>query len=199
MGLVRSTFFDGDDIAATVLIELDHTLHAALFRTHHHVGQKQRKRFVTDNLACTPDGMAETERFLLAREACRACLGQQAVQQRQLGILVSLTKGMLKLELDVEIVFDDMLAAAGHEHEMLDACLHRLIDDVLDNRLVDDGQHLLRHRLGRWQEPRSQVRRPEILPYAPSYAVPLIPPGNYIALRQSCSGVSSINLLLFCK
>ncbi|MBL5973831.1 MAG: hypothetical protein D3X82_08725 [Candidatus Leucobacter sulfamidivorax] len=35
---------------------------------------------------------------------------------------------------------------------------HGLLDDVLDRRLVDDRQHLLRHGLRRGQEPRAEAR-----------------------------------------
>jgi hypothetical protein len=34
----------------------------------------------------------------------------------------------------------------------------RLFDDVLDRRLVDDGQHLFGHRLGGGKEPRAETR-----------------------------------------
>ena len=59
----------------------------------------------------------------------------------------------LELELPVEMVLDDRLVAAGDEDEMLDARLARLIDHVLDQRPIDDRQHLLRHGLGGRQEP----------------------------------------------
>jgi hypothetical protein len=63
---------------------------------------------------------------------------------------------VVQLELDVEMVLDDRLVAAGHEDEVLDARLARLVDDILDHRTVDDGQHLLRHRLRRRQKPGTQ-------------------------------------------
>ena len=44
------------------------------------------------------------------------------------------------------------LVAPGHEDEMLDPGLARLVDHVLHDRAVDDGQHLLRHGLGGGQE-----------------------------------------------
>ena len=59
---------------------------------------------------------------------------------------------MLQLELAVEMVLDDALVAAGDEDEMLDAGLARLVDHMLDQRPVDDRQHLLRHGLGGGQE-----------------------------------------------
>ena len=62
-----------------------------------------------------------------------------------------------QLELAVEMIFDDALVAAGDEDEMLDAGLARLVDDVLDERPVDDRQHFLRHGLGRRQEPGAEA------------------------------------------
>ena len=50
------------------------------------------------------------------------------------------------------MILDDALVAAGDENEVLDARVPRLIDDMLDERPVDDGQHLFWHRLGRGQE-----------------------------------------------
>ena len=50
------------------------------------------------------------------------------------------------------MIFDDGLVAPGDEDEVLDAGLARLVDHVLDQRPVDHGQHLLRHRLGGGKE-----------------------------------------------
>ena len=66
-------------------------------------------------------------------------------------------KRALELELAVEMVLDDALVAARDEDEMLDAGRARLVDDVLDDRPVDDGQHFLRHRLGGGQEARAEA------------------------------------------
>ena len=49
------------------------------------------------------------------------------------------------------------LVAAGDEDEMLDAGFARLVDDILDDRPVDDRQHFLRNGLGGGQEPRSET------------------------------------------
>ena len=55
------------------------------------------------------------------------------------------------------MVLDHGLVAAGDEDEVLDAGLARLVDDVLDERPVDDRQHFLRHGLGRRQEPGAEA------------------------------------------
>ena len=55
------------------------------------------------------------------------------------------------------MVLDRALVAAGDEDHVGDAGGRRLLDRVLDQRLVDDRQHLLRARLGRRQEARAEA------------------------------------------
>ena len=50
------------------------------------------------------------------------------------------------------MVLDGVLAAAGDDDDAGEARGHRLLDDVLDDRLVDEGQHLLGLGLGGGQE-----------------------------------------------
>ena len=50
------------------------------------------------------------------------------------------------------------LAAASDQAELLDPGSTRFFDRVLDQRLVDDGEHLLGHRLGGRQEPGAEAR-----------------------------------------
>ena len=59
---------------------------------------------------------------------------------------------LFQLDLAVEMVLDHALVAAGDEDEMLDAGLARLVDDMLDDGPVDDGQHFLGHGFGGRQE-----------------------------------------------
>ena len=73
----------------------------------------------------------------------------ELLERRRLAALASVASSSY---LDVEMVLDDALVAAGDEDEMLDAGFARLVDRVLDQRPVDDRQHLLGHRLGGGQE-----------------------------------------------
>jgi hypothetical protein len=54
------------------------------------------------------------------------------------------------------MVLDGALVSAGDEDEMLDAGGLGLVDHVLQRGAVDDGQHLLGHRLGGRQETRAE-------------------------------------------
>ena len=96
--------------------------------------------------------MAEAERRLLSGEAHGAGLGLVARQNLLLGLLAARGKRGVELEHAVEMILDHTLVAAGDEDEMLDAGFLGLVDHVLDQGLVDDGQHLLRHRLGGGQD-----------------------------------------------
>ena len=95
-------------------------------------------------------------RRLLAGEADGAGRRLHAFQRRKLRLLAGLGQRVDQFRMDVEIVLDHLLVAAGHEDDVLDAGLERLVDGILHDGTVDDGQHFLRHRLGGRQEPRSE-------------------------------------------
>ena len=96
--------------------------------------------------------MAEAERRLLAREARLSGFRQILRQRIEVGLAVLTRQRGFQFKLAVEVVLDDAFVAAGDENEMLDAGFLRLVDDVLDQRTIDDGQHFLRHRLGGGKE-----------------------------------------------
>ena len=67
----------------------------------------------------------------------------------------------LELDRDVEVILDRVLAPAGHEDDVRDAGGHRLLDAVLNDRLVDERQHLFRLRLGGRKEASAETRSRE--------------------------------------
>ena len=72
-------------------------------------------------------------------------------------VLPRSSQQLLQLVGDVEVVLDGVLAAAGDDDDVGEAGRHRLLDHVLDDRLVDERQHLLRLRLGGGQEARAEA------------------------------------------
>jgi hypothetical protein len=58
----------------------------------------------------------------------------------------------LQLRRDVEVVHDRILAAGADQDHLVHAGRHRLLDDVLDRRAIDDGEELLGHGLGGREE-----------------------------------------------
>lgn len=141
-------FVNRDEIAAMTFVGVDHARQTRLFAVMEHIGQQQRKRLITNNVARAPDGMAETERRLLAREARLAGLGQIVCESFELLDLAAFSQRAIKLEMHVKMIFDDSLATACDKNEMLNARRTRLIDDMLDHGTVDHRQHLFRYGLG---------------------------------------------------
>ncbi len=101
--------------------------------------------------------MAEAARLLLAGIGDVAGGGQQALDDLDVGLLAAGLQRVHQLVGIVEMVLDRALAAAGDEDQFLDPGGAGLFDGVLDQRLVDDGQHFLRHRLGGGQETRAET------------------------------------------
>ncbi len=101
--------------------------------------------------------MAEAERRLLPGETHGAGFGLVARQNLLLGLLAARGKRGVELEHAVEMIFDHALVAAGDEDEMLDAGFLGFIHHILDQRLVDDGQHFLWHGFGGGQDPGAKT------------------------------------------
>ena len=66
--------------------------------------------------------------------------------------LALLLEQVLELVVEVEVVLDRALLRRGDDDDLLDPRGDRFLDAVLDDRLVDEGQHLLGLRLGGGQE-----------------------------------------------
>jgi hypothetical protein len=105
-----------------------------------------------DDVARAPHGVAEPERRLLPCEAHRAGCGLVTLEQVHFGLLRALAQCRVELEHPVEMILDHTLVPAGDEHKVLDPGLTRFVDDILDQRPVDDGEHFLRHGLGRGED-----------------------------------------------
>jgi hypothetical protein len=72
--------------------------------------------------------------------------------QVELVVVALLGEQALQLHGAVEVVLDGLLAAAGDDEDVVEPGPDGLLDDVLNGGLVDQGQHLLRLRLGRREE-----------------------------------------------
>src|SRR3954464_1666328 len=164
MGQMVRHRLDRDDVGffAELAGGVDHLLQAAGRIEHEFVGQHDRERFVADDVARAPDRVTEAERRLLAGEGDGAGLPlglrpkvppRLVLRQNVLlGLLAARGQRRIELEHPVEMIFDDTFVAAGDKDEVLDAGFPGLVIDVLDQRLVDDRQHFLRHRLGGGQD-----------------------------------------------
>ncbi len=141
----------------TLGIGLDHLLQAGGLGVDHVIGQHHREGLVADQVARAPDRVTEAAPFLLADvgDAAARHVGLlEEVEQRR---LLAVDEGLLQLGRAVEVVLEGVLAAGGHEDELLDPGFARLVDRVLDQRTVDQRKDFLRNRLGGRQEPRAET------------------------------------------
>jgi hypothetical protein len=104
------------------------------------------------------DGVAEAERITLTHvvNACEIIRGGHACEP--VGVALG-AQGRLQLQIAVEVVLQRAFAATGHEEDVVEACGHGLLHDVLDGRLVHNREHLLGRGLRRGKESRAEARR----------------------------------------
>ncbi len=139
-------------VAADLAMGIDHLFQAARMGEDQVVGEQDGERLVGQEVAGAPHRVAEPHRHLLAGVGDVARRGHP-VENRTQGLgLAAFEQHVLQLDAVIEMVLDRALGAAGDEDELLDAGVDRLLDGILNQWLVDDGQHFLRHRLGRREE-----------------------------------------------
>ncbi len=128
-------FKNAQQVATDAFIFSHHLRHAAGRAMHELVGQEDRKRFIADNVARAPYGMAQPHRLLLADIGAVAWAKTGRLEDRD--ILAAIGHRPLKLISDIEMVLDRALAATGDEDHLLDPCLTRLINRILNQRPID--------------------------------------------------------------
>ena len=144
-----------DQIAADLVIGIDHLFHAAGgSRNHQFVRQQDCKGFVPDDGARAPDRVTEAERDLLAHGDDVARRRAGCVEDRH--ILAAFAHGRFQFESDIEMFDDGGLAPSGDEDDLLDPRLARFVDRILDQWPVHDRQQFLRDCLGGGQEAGAQ-------------------------------------------
>ena len=122
------------------------------------VAQDDREGLVADQLTGHEHRVAEAERFALTHV-------REVDQVRDLADLVEqfvlATRFQERLELNrtIEVIFDRVLATAGHQDDVVNAGRHRFLDAVLDDRFVDERQHLFRLRFRGRQKAGAKTRR----------------------------------------
>jgi hypothetical protein len=121
------------------------------------VGEQHRERLVADDRLRAEHRVAQAERLGLADVHAAHALGQHRahhVEQRVLVLALELGLDLVGL---VEVVFDRALVAPGDEYHVGDPGRRRFFHRVLDKRLVDNRQHLLRARLGDREESAAEA------------------------------------------
>ena len=96
------------------------------------------------------------ERFLLSHITDARHLGNRA-HRFQLFLLAALLQKFFQLKRNIEVIFNRSLAATGDDDDRLNSGGDRFFDHVLNQRLVDQRQHLFRRGFGGGQKTRAQA------------------------------------------
>src|SRR5262245_520162 len=150
--LLARDALDGEHRRVAAGAHVEQLAHARRRRTADDVvAQEDREGLVADERARAENGVAQAERLALAQVRDRGQLGD-GLDLGQLVRLAAIVQEVLELEVRVEVILDRALAATGHDDDLRETRGHRLLDDVLDHRLVDEREHLFRLRFGRGKE-----------------------------------------------
>ena len=99
--------------------------------------------------------MAQAQRYLLTRVAHLHHIADLAYHF-QLVFPASFFQKTFERRGRIEVVFDGILAFAGDDNDVFDPGSDALFGHVLNLRLVHDGEHFFRLRLGGGQEARAE-------------------------------------------
>ena len=165
-----------DGAAFVCLCGRDQLLEDGRFAEHDVVAEQDRERLVAHKALGTPDRVAEALRLLLAEEEHIRHVRDLADDPRVVRLAVQ-DQPLLEVGGVIEIVFDRAFAAVGDDQDLLDAGGDRFLDDVLDDGLVNQGQHLLGDalRVGQQSRPESCGRNDG---FSDFHALLLPPPGK---------------------
>ncbi len=132
----------GHDRRLHVLEGIHHLLQARGGCINHVVGQDDGEWFIAHKVARHQHGVPQPHRFLLADVGEPHHVRNLAAEGQKVG-LPALLQRALQFVAHVEMVFDGRFAAAGDNHDLVAARGQRLLDTVLDDRLIDQREHFL--------------------------------------------------------
>ena len=135
---------------------IDHLLQAGWVGVDYIVGQEHGERLVAHQFTGHEHRVSQAHGFLLPHIGDVDHVRDLPDNRQQVGLL-PLLQHLLELVADVEVVFDCALTAAGDNDDLIAACGQSFLDSVLDDRLVDNGQHLFGLRFSGGQKPRTQT------------------------------------------
>ena len=101
--------------------------------------------------------MAQSLGFLLAHRKDMGHIGNVLNHLEFLGFTLHL-QVKLKLGHVVEMVGNDVLVSACDNQHFINAGIHNLLNNILNRRLIHNGQHFLWHGFGDRQKTGAQAR-----------------------------------------
>src|SRR5688572_15584114 len=149
--ILLRNFHQRDHRRTEVLVNVEQLAQAWNLAFDDVVGKDDGERFRTNQLARAKDGVSQPERLLLADVSDIDHVRNIADHLKQIRLLFHLEQ-LLHFEADVEMILDRALPSASDDNYVFDAGLNRFLDAILNQRLVDQRQHLFGLGFGGGQE-----------------------------------------------
>ncbi len=139
--LVRD-FLDGDGASAGGFVDINKLFGGGVFARDQHVAEKHCERFIAHQIFGDQDGVAEAKRFLLAGVADLNHVGD-AADEFGLFVFALLFEELFEHGRAIEVILDGVLPLSSDDDDVFDAGGDAFFGDVLNLRLVHDGEHFL--------------------------------------------------------
>ena len=155
LGVLARHDLDPEHARALGVVDLRHLRKARDLALDQVIREVHEEGLGTDRRLRAQHRVPEAERRRLTDVDARGVGRQDAAQLVQQVALALPLEHVLELLVGVEVILDGALGGAGDEHQPARAGGERLLDRVLDQRLVDHRQHFLGARLGGRQKARA--------------------------------------------
>ena len=156
MGFLAGHFLNGDGAGAGGFVDVNELLGGGILAGDENVAEEHGERLVAHEILGDQNGVAEAEGFLLAGVTDLDHAGD-AANEFSLRVPALLFEILFEKGRAIEVIFDGVLALAGDDDDVLDAGGDAFFGDVLDLRLVHDGEHFLGLGFGGGKETRAEA------------------------------------------
>jgi xanthine dehydrogenase accessory factor len=157
-GLLPRHFLNREDRMPAALEHPRHLEDRRHVRVDDVVSQHHGERLIADEIFGLEDRVAQAQGEFLPDVDDFEEIRDLPNQSEQI-LLAAVLEHSFELEGYVEVVFDGILAPAGDQDDLLDAGGLGFLDDVLNERLVDERKHFFWLRLGGRQETGAEAGR----------------------------------------
>ncbi len=140
-------FLHAQDGTFALLIDMDQLGETGNGRIDDFITEDDGERFITDQMLRTEHRVSEAHGFGLPHVAKVGQIGNVPHLIQHLALAAAL-EIFFQFQRAVEMVFDRALASSGDHDDVFDARRDRFLDDVLNQRFVDQREHLFRRGFG---------------------------------------------------
>ena len=128
---------DGNHISACLFIDRNHLFQTGFIGHHQIISKQYREGLVSHQHSGAPDGVAKAQGMLLAGVGNASRFQHRDINGMQFRILAAFSKNLAQFKTVIEEILDRRLTAPGHKDNFLYPRCERLIDRMMNKRLIN--------------------------------------------------------------